>query len=491
VRSIKTWMLAFAVAVFAASCGGGGDSDNSGGVVVPPVVEPSLVAPSVTKQPLSQQVSVGTAVAFVVSASGSDPLQYQWLRNGQDIAGATTFSYAIPDPQLADNNAQFAVRISNGAGSITSDTVTLNVEAALPPATLSFLAGQPAAVFDSTTVHADGVGAVARFAGIASMVADNSGNLFVAGNGTVRKVAPDGRVTTIAGAPGVQDQAVDGEATVARFRDLRGIVADSTGQIFVSDESGIRKVTQDGAVTTVFPAQRNAGSSDVVLRDPGYMAMDATGSIYTIDFDATPAPQGRQIRKITPDGTVTNVAGGYFSSAPGSDLSVVSISRIAVDAAGNLYGTVSRSRASFCTLICYQEYLASYVLKISPDGNRTIVAGNPELTAGANDGPAATAQFHFPVGIASTPTGVLYIADVRNSVVRKVSADGVSTVVGVLPGNTIVQEPPVIQGTLPGSLPWPVSLAVSPDGALFITAGMRPNGTLTSSYAIFKVGRLP
>ncbi|HEY0005647.1 MAG TPA: PQQ-dependent sugar dehydrogenase, partial [Pyrinomonadaceae bacterium] len=92
------------------------------------------VAPLITTQPQSQIAGEGQTVTFSVTASGSQPLAYQWQRDGVNIQGATSSSYTISSVTSADQGAQFRVIISNIIGSVTSNTATLTVSQNKPPA---------------------------------------------------------------------------------------------------------------------------------------------------------------------------------------------------------------------------------------------------------------------------------------------------------------------------------------------------------------------
>ena len=89
------------------------------------------VAPSITTQPANQTVNGGQTASFSVTASGTSPLSYQWLKNGSAIAGAASSSYTTPATIAADNGALFSVTISNSVGNVTSSNATLTVNA--PP----------------------------------------------------------------------------------------------------------------------------------------------------------------------------------------------------------------------------------------------------------------------------------------------------------------------------------------------------------------------
>ena len=84
-------------------------------------------APTITTHPSGQTVPTGGSATFTVAASGTPPLAYQWQRNGVDIAGATSASYTTSAVTAADNGAAFRVRVTNSAGSVTSDPATLTV----------------------------------------------------------------------------------------------------------------------------------------------------------------------------------------------------------------------------------------------------------------------------------------------------------------------------------------------------------------------------
>ena len=110
-------------------------------------------APTITTQPISQTVGVGQSASFVVIATGSAPLSYQWQKNGANIAGATSASYTTPAATTGDNAAKFSVAVSNSAGSVASNVATLTVTAAqgsgapqitTQPASQSVTAGQMA-----------------------------------------------------------------------------------------------------------------------------------------------------------------------------------------------------------------------------------------------------------------------------------------------------------------------------------------------------------
>ena len=90
-------------------------------------------APAISQQPKDTTVAPGQAATFAVTATGAAPLAYQWQRDGVAIAGATSPTYTLADPTLADNGAQFRCVVSNAGGSATSASATLTVTSNVAP----------------------------------------------------------------------------------------------------------------------------------------------------------------------------------------------------------------------------------------------------------------------------------------------------------------------------------------------------------------------
>jgi hypothetical protein len=114
-------------------------------------VNAAAVAPTITTQPASQTVTAGQTATFMVAATGTAPLGYQWKKNGASISGATSSSYTTPTTTSSDNGAQFTVVVSNSAGNATSNAATLTVNTATvapsittQPASQTVTAGQTA-----------------------------------------------------------------------------------------------------------------------------------------------------------------------------------------------------------------------------------------------------------------------------------------------------------------------------------------------------------
>jgi len=119
-------------------------------------VNPAAVAPAITVQPKSVSVTAGQPATFAVTASGTEPLHYQWNKNGSAVAGAIAASYTITATSTADNGATFTVGVTNAAGSLTSNAAVLTVTAPTLTVSTSSLPNGVVGTVYSTTLHASG-----------------------------------------------------------------------------------------------------------------------------------------------------------------------------------------------------------------------------------------------------------------------------------------------------------------------------------------------
>jgi serine/threonine protein kinase/sugar lactone lactonase YvrE len=190
---------------------------------------------------------------------------------------------------------------------------------------------------------ADGIGALARFSSPGGIAVDSAGNIYVAdtGNNTIRKISPAGEVRTLAGLAGQSGQ-IDDIGATARFRAPLGIAVDAAGNLFVSEfaNNTIRKITPQGSVSTLAGSAANPGWRDSLgdnahFRNPWALAVDQSDNVYVADKD------NFVIRKITPDGRVSTFAGQPgqpgFADGPGPNARFKDPRGVALDGAGNLY----------------------------------------------------------------------------------------------------------------------------------------------------------
>jgi len=290
--------------------------------------------------------------------------------------------------------------------------------------TFTTLAGTAGGVIRS----ADGTGSAAQFYSPRGVAVDSAGNVFVAdsSNNTIRKVTPAGVVTTLAGTPGSQGN-TDGTGAAARFIDPYAVAADSAGNLYVADTSGnsIRKISSTGVVTTLAGGLA-AGSTDGIgtaarFWEPRGIAVDSAGTVYVADY------MNHTVRRITPAGVVTTLAGtvGTPGSANGTGTaaSFRGLAGLAVDATGTVYVADSGNNT---------------IRMITASGTVTALAGQAG-SSGGTDGSGTGARFSEPRGIAVDGAGNVYVADFNGHAIRKVTAAGVVTTLAGsagVPGST-------------------------------------------------------
>src|SRR5437868_701494 len=263
----------------------------------------------------------------------------------------------------------------------------------------------------------DGTGSQAGFNYPYATAVDSAGNVYVAdtSNHTIRKITPAGTVTTLAGLA-ANSGSIDGTGPDARFTDPFGVAVDSTGNVYVADtdNSTIRKITSAGVVTTLAGTAEVEGGADgtgsaAQFNYPYGVAVDAGGNVFVADT------QNDTIRKITPAGVVTTLAGavGVTGNADGTGSAALfnAPSEIAVDSAGNLY---------------VADTYNFTIRKITSAGVVTTLAGTAG-TAGSADGTGSAAQFYYPYGVAADGAGNVYVADTDSNTSRKVTSTGVVT----------------------------------------------------------------
>jgi hypothetical protein len=257
----------------------------------------------------------------------------------------------------------------------------------------------------------------ATFANIAKVAVDAKGNLYIPDTlaDRVRKVAPDGIVTNFAGDTKIGIEGGDGgPALQAGVIEPENVAVDGKGNVYIVEiTERVRKVSPDGIITTI----AGGGSGLGPLGDGGpavkayfdaitAIATDRVGNVYI----AALSRYGERVRKITPGGTITTVAGKQGNKVdtgdggPATKAGLTSPAAMTIDARGNIYlGNLTRVR------------------KVSPSGIITTVAGNGVAGISGDGGPATKAQLSYVQGLAVDKAGNLYIAAFFNHL-RKVDA---------------------------------------------------------------------
>jgi sugar lactone lactonase YvrE len=264
----------------------------------------------------------------------------------------------------------------------------------------------------------DGSGTTARFAFPTGIAVDSVGNIYVADreSDAIRKISPSLNVTTMAGsapAGGV----VDGVGTAARLFFPEQPVTDLSGNVYYVDSAHtVRKITPAGVVTTIAGQPGTKGSADgngsaAFFNFPTGIAIDGSGNLFVADT------LNHTIRRVTPSGVVTTVAGtaGVSGKADGlgSQAHFNEPWNLAFDTRGNLLIADSYNHL---------------IRMLDPNGVVTTYAGSSNQ--GSNDGSTAQASFSYPTGIAVGPDGSVYVADWGNYIIRKITSGVVSTIAG-------------------------------------------------------------
>jgi len=285
------------------------------------------------------------------------------------------------------------VAVDSAGNVFVADTGNNAIRKISPSGVVTTLAGQA-----GSHGSLDSQGSAARFWAPFGIAVDRSGNVYVAevANGIIRKISPAGQAGTLAGLagnPGTNDGAGDN----AQFRNPWGVAVDSKGTVYVADTSSstIRKITYVGTVSTLAGLPGNPGFSDGIggqarFWNPHGVAADGAGNLYVADTG------NNIIRKITPDGMVSTLAGragspGMADGAPGVS-QLRQPQGLAVDNAGRLYVADTDNRAI------------------------RVLTG-----AGAMSTLAVAGDLGHPDAIAVDSAGNIYVADTINNVIRKLA----------------------------------------------------------------------
>jgi len=297
------------------------------------------------------------------------------------------------------------VRVTTGGKTaVSADTFTY-----FPTAVVSTVAGSGTAGF------AEGTGTAAQFNQPYGVAIDRSNNLYVAdtNNHRIRAISPQGVVSTFAGT-GTQGSVDSGRAD-SEFNQPYDILIGTDGTLYVADtwNHRIRTISLLGAVRTLAGSGRDfidGTGTAAGFRHPYGMAIDTQRNLYVADS------QNHRIRKVTPQGVVSTIAGnsGGFLDGTGTDARFYAPNGVAIDTEGNLY---------------VADYNNHRIRKISPEGVVSTFAGSGER--GVADGQGSQAQFNWPNSIAMDAADNLYVVDNGSHRIRRVTPQGlVSTIAG-------------------------------------------------------------
>jgi sugar lactone lactonase YvrE len=315
-------------------------------------------------------------------------------------------------------NEPAGVAVDAAGNLFIADTDNNRIRKVTPAGIISTVAGTEAYGFAGD----GGPATSAQLASPGGLAVDTTGSLFIADtlNYRIRKVTPAGIISTVAGRgePGFSGDG--GPATSAQFWFPSAVALDAAGNLFIADDR-IRKVTPAGIISTVAGNGISGFSGDggpatsAQLDEPVGVAVDAVGNLFVADSS------GNRVRKVSPTGIISTVAGNGTSGfsgdgGPATSAQLQEPQAVAVDAAGNIFIADTNNHR---------------IRKVTPAGIISTVAGNGTSGFGGDAGPATLAQLNEPRGVVVDEVGNLFIADLENHRIRKVTPAGIiSTVVG-------------------------------------------------------------
>lgn len=251
---------------------------------------------------------------------------------------------------------------------------------------------------------------------------DQAGNIYVAEYGSrVRKVTPDGIITTFAGNGTLGYSGDGGLATQAQLSHPHGLAVDSAGNLYIADTTNnvIRRVSQDGIITTVAGTGKRGYSgsggpaTSAKLDTPSRLAVDAGGNLYIVESN------NFRVRKVS-GGTINEFAGFGFNfgeGVPATEAPLIPLA-VAVDAAGDVF---------------IADFFSQSVRAVDPKGNIFTLAGSGSTGFAGDGGPAIKALLNFGSfpGLAIDTDGNILIGDDQNRRVRKITGDlKINTIAG-------------------------------------------------------------
>lgn len=375
----------------------------------------------------ASSASVGDLVELQAPPLQGDNATYQWYRNGEAISDATSASYNLGQVGSLDDKVVFTVQVRTADGkNTTSDPLPLTVSGS--GNNIDLLAG-----WLGGSGNADGLGAAARFEYPKGITRDSAGNLYVVDGETIRKVRPDGMVSTLA----------DKAGTVINIAGAAYITVDNAGNLYVNEFSSIRRISPDG---TTAPLANASGT--ISLQEIYGLCSDPAGNLYTAGRNS--------IQKITPAGTVSTLAG--VAGEPGNSDGVGPAARfnfpqgIACAANGSIYVADTGNSA---------------IRTISPDGTVDTLRNMPPEVAAA----VATEPYFgtrsidtMPVLLAIDSAGNLFVTDGKRATVYRVTPTGKLSMPVAARGAPSDDRIPLFNGSS-----WARGITVDPAGNAYLT----------------------
>jgi hypothetical protein len=329
---------------------------------------------------------LGRGVILKVTPSGAvTTLAGSKLETGHVDANGTEAQFALPG----------GLAVDAGGNVFVADSGNNTIRKITPQGTTTTVAGLPPG-------NIDGLGSNARFRSPSAIAVDHAGHVYVGDSLlAVRKITPDGTVTTL-GRP---------SGAVPEYSSIRGLGADGMGNIYFADGSGndVRRLSPNGSVTSLasFPARMDADGSSFSVW-PGGLAVDHVGNVYvSLSGEGT-------IRRVTPAGVMTTLAGTPWQNGSadgtGAEARFFNPAGLAFDSLGTLYVADSGNHT---------------IRRITADGVVTTIAGKAG-EPGYVDGTGSATRFQTPRSLALDSAGNLFVLD--SGLIRRITNGVVSTV---------------------------------------------------------------
>jgi len=302
-------------------------------------------------------------------------------------------------------NAFVGVAVDGWGNVYTTDFYQNRIKKITPNGVMTVFAGK------GPRGNVNGIGTDAQFDQPIGIDVDAFGNVYVADqqNNVIRKITPDGEVTTFAGSGNIGT--TNNIGILAEFANPSGVAVDVSGNIYVADTGNrlIRKITPDGQVSTLAGSGQqgiiNGIGTEASFMEPWHLTVDVSGNVYVTDNG------NNFIRKITSEGIVTTLAGTlYYDYAVGNEARLHKPSGMAADKDGNLY---------------VADLYNNVIRKITPDGTISTYVGTGEY--GMTNGLLTEATFGYPSDVAIDAFGNMYVSEDGNYLIRKISGKPITT----------------------------------------------------------------